>query len=1079
MITILAHSNNERGDVFARLVSDIFYSLGYEQLRFNIHQTGREVDVIGSHCTENRVLVAECKATEAPIGGRDLNTFSGVLEAEKIKNGGPIAGYFASVSGFTESAIQQEKDLGNRFTMLGPKEITSHLIRGRIVANEAYAASQASKFLEADAGMKFGNLSLLAHHTGWYWLATFTNAEGNDTSYSIVHADGFVLAKPRGEDLAISLTHLNGLEYAGPSGELTDNDSRKARKQYIEYLVKEYGYITLEGLPADQEVGSRSLRLENIFVPLSLERVTPEVLERAADDPESGAGKGIIRKVDEEDSLDAESEVEEEGFVADNNPHTKSRKKSARELAGRVLASNSRLAIVGSPGSGKTTLLKRLAVAYASPSRRKESKDELPQRDWFPVAIRCRHLGVNASSPILKGIEELADRAEMPELRDAFRECVSTELRAGRVLLLIDGLDEISSPSQRSAYVSQLRTFLGTYPSVSLVVTSREFGFRAVAGAVATVCTTYRVAELSNEDVKSITLAWHKEVVGSGIRVVANASELAEAILRTDRVRRLALNPLLLTTLLLVRRWLGELPRKRSVLYAKAIEVLLMTWNVEGHQPLDPDEALPQLAFAAFCMMQQNVQSVSIKELTGYFSEARRQMPELLGYSRLSVSEFVSRVEERSSLLSLSGHIIEDGQLRATYEFKHLTFQEYLAALAAAEGYYPDRRDGEELVDVLAPYLTKASWREVIPLSGVLGGRASAALIERIIDLIGPPIDWRILHRRNSSPSNRRESLVSLLAQCLTDEVPLARETLRKAINIILTRTRHPAYGKILSSRYGPEVYEVARTECEQLNEFCYSFGGAWAQAARERVVLPDRSAEEIVTEIISLIKSPDITQRIEGCLIAMELFFHFASTRRIREFDSNRSYGLTPTQIDQLRGRLRSLSTAIIKLQDRETDPRVIFAGFWALAWSTGSYKPTENQASRLLNKAWAVWQESPHSQLRRQCAWLIWRLPILPRERVELEVSSTTPEFLEAEISSGDWMSLDHYHAALTIGYYLRSPWSDARLIRMAQDENRPISENKLAWQKAYLNAFGKRGAAATQTNRSTSTKKNATRA
>ena len=289
----------------------------------------------------------------------------------------------------------------------------------------------------------------------------------------------------------------------------------------------------------------------------------------------------------------------------------------------------------------------------------------------------------------------------MPELGQAFRECVMRELRLGRVLLLVDGLDEIAAPADRSAFVSQLRTFLGTYPSASLIVTSREFGFRTVASAVASLCTLYRVAELSPNDVRTITLAWHREVVGPSATVRANAAALADSILQTDRVRRLAVNPLLLAPLLLVRRWLGELPRKRSVLYAKAIEVLLMTWNVEGHQPLDPDEALPQLAFAAFSMMQRNVQTVSIKELTGYFSEARRQMPELLGYSRISVSEFVSRVEDRSSLLSLSGHTLEDGQLRATYEFKHLTFQEYLAALAAAQGYYPNHEDGERLVDVL------------------------------------------------------------------------------------------------------------------------------------------------------------------------------------------------------------------------------------------------------------------------------------------------------------------------------------------------------------------------------------------
>src|SRR6185436_1782460 len=129
--------------------------------------------------------------------------------------------------------------------------------------------------------------------------------------------------------------------------------------------------------------------------------------------------------------------------------------------------------------------------------------------------------------------------------------------------------------------------------------------------AVATICEPYSVAELSPDGVRQLVRAWHREVVGERADVQRDAAELADAILESDRVMKLAVNPLLLTTLLLVKRWVGQLPRKRTVLYQKAVEVLLMTWNVEGHQPIEQDEALPQLAYAAFCMMEAGQTQVS------------------------------------------------------------------------------------------------------------------------------------------------------------------------------------------------------------------------------------------------------------------------------------------------------------------------------------------------------------------------------------------------------------------------------------------------------------------------------------
>src|ERR1017187_7167214 len=59
-----------------------------------------------------------------------------------------------------------------------------------------------------------------------------------------------------------------------------------------------------------------------------------------------------------------------------------------------------------------------------------------------------------------------------------FQESTHSALRAGQVLLLVDGLDEISDEGARHTFASHLRTFIAVFPQAALVVTSREAGFR-------------------------------------------------------------------------------------------------------------------------------------------------------------------------------------------------------------------------------------------------------------------------------------------------------------------------------------------------------------------------------------------------------------------------------------------------------------------------------------------------------------------------------------------------------------------------------------------------------------------------
>lgn len=666
-IRILEETTNSRGDLFNRLIEDLFLALGYENVRFNIHKPGREIDIEATHRTERRQVRAECKATKEPVGGSTINKFVGALDAERRldrNRNREIIGYFISLSGFTETALEQENETGQRIILLNADQIIQELIKGHILAPIEKVMEQAGRCAAATSGIEVETPpELLAHETGWIW-AVYYCSNKQRTHFTLIHADGEVLSRDHSELILQSELSTDGkfksLQFLAPSPESRPIQQliAEARTRYFQYLLDECGEIQLEGLPADQEVGIKRLNLENIFVPLYLESQT---------------------------SI------------------------SQREPVGNILATQHRLAILGPPGSGKSTLLKRLALAYAFPERRKLVDDHLPEHPWFPLFVRCRQFGNLATQPIREILFSTLRRIELPEdLANALRSFVDGILQNGQALLLIDGLDEISDPSFRASFISQLRTFLATYPVISIILTSREAGFRLISGPLNSICTKYRLADFEEEDIRRLSVAWHREVLGDRPAVNAEAERLVKNICESDRVRALAKNPLLLTTLLLVKRWVGELPHRRSVLYGKAIEVLLMTWNVEAHRPLEQDEAVPQLAFVAFSMMKKGVQQISLKRLKEILLLARQQMPELLAYTKDSVSMFISLVEFRSSILILSGNIIEDGTIYPLYEYRHLTFQEYLAAKAIVDGYYQDRQDGDTLLSVLMPYPSTA-----------------------------------------------------------------------------------------------------------------------------------------------------------------------------------------------------------------------------------------------------------------------------------------------------------------------------------------------------------------------------------
>jgi hypothetical protein len=997
-IRILEKENNKRGDLFGRLMGDLFLALGYDDIRLKIHKTGREVDVEAIHRTEKRRVVAECKATETETGGDDVNKFVGALDAEKRK-GMETIGYFISLSGFKETAIEQEKEAGGgRVVLLNGMQVIEELTKGRILVSPEKAMERSGRRAadQSDNLVPEDTCELLAHEMGWIWAIYFMQNRQR-THFALIHADGEALGSAPAQRIIEADKLVGGdlysIDYLSPQGETISEDLvKEAKEKYFTYLSKECGEITLGGLPADQEVGSRRLDLEHIFIPLYL---------RPSTEHEQ------IRSLEHSEKEEVSSKE--------------------RKSVGEVLSKCSRLAILADPGGGKTTLLKRLAIAYAFPERRGSVDDRLPDQKWLPLFIRCRQISNLAKSSISDILSLIPNWAEMNELVDPFSLLVSRALRDGEAMLLIDGLDEISDEGERVAFIKQLRIFLSIYPTVGIVVTSREAGFRIVGGALSAHCEHYKIADLDNSDIRRLTLAWHREVVGDQDKIRLEAEKLAKAICETERVRALARNPLLLTTLLLVKRWVGQLPSRRSVLYGKAIEVLLMTWNVEGYKPIDQDEAIPQLAFIAFAMMKEGVKRISSRRLAELLVSARKQMPDVLGYARISVSEFVKQVELRSSILIFSGHTVEQGTLYPVYEFRHLTFQEYLTARAIVDGYYPDRKDGDTIQSILEPHIEDSNWREIVPLAAVLAGRKAQPLIQYLVELCKKPEEP--YRRDKHRPADQ-------LAQCFLDEVQVAPDLLEKGLEWIARRLIGPSQSirELYNGKYGDVLLKVVQAAYISFTTDLPQLGSALGTITLEQIKWNNESKPEKIEKIMSLLESNNMIQQAAAALATMEIAFTYMPLGRAHR---------TKNTLDE-EGFLEKIGNAIVPLLYSEK-PQLQFAASWAFAWlGRGGFWSPENSLD-VLSRLLAIWKESTEPELYDKAGWAISDLPIVDRKlnpfpKPDQELIGIIERWgsKKEQVPHTGKKHATRFRkkASIIIGFYLGKPWTNDELAKLVQE-------------------------------------------
>lgn len=1021
-IRLLAGGNNDRGDLFTRLTRDLFFALGYDNLRLDVHKSGREIDLQGTHRFERRRVIGECKAHTEKMGGAELNKFFGALTRERLKSEPvQVAGYFVSLGGFTETGIEQEIESGaSGVILLDAGKTVRELERCRVVVGWAEAAERAGHCAQ-NAGIQdvvLEEVQLLGHERGYLWSILYSRGKGL-SHFALIHADGTPLAEAiAGEVVEADRRSggtLSSLVYLAPPVASSDRVKlgAEAAAAYRRWLGEECGFIHLDGLPADSDLSATRLKLERLFVPIKV-NIPPTPQE-----------EGEVKQGAERPPLSL----------------------------GEFLGLSSHIALLAMPGGGKSTLVKRLASAYAFPERRAEVADDLPDRQWLPLILRCRELRDRAHRPIVELLDDIPRHALMnPDECGVFREYAHAALRAGHALLLVDGLDEISDEGARQTFANHLRTFIAVFPQAALVVTSREAGFRLVAGVVASACDQATLAPLDEDDVLDLCERWHVEVVGDSENVRAEARDLGRAIWGNARIRVLTENPLLLTTLLVVKRWVRELPRNRAALYREAIRVLVRTWNVEGYAPLDEDETLAQLSYIACAMVEEGKQQIGQKALLRLLQNARRELEAELQFTKISPSEFIERIEYRSSLLMQTGHERSGGILEPVYEFRHLTFQEYLAARGYVEEQYSGRGFGRSLADVLQGHLLDERWLEVIPLAAVLAGRKAEDLMKRLI---------AACERRSRRPAGHRnergteDPLEILLQRCILDEVQATGPTLRAALRELACnhgnwRPQEGWVAAVLRGKFGAlfqevteQIYLAGGPRIEEYLETLERIA-VYLHFGEQRAELSDSAA----ASLLRALETGDRIQKIRGALVCMYVaYLHKIGTPRearhglkVHELTSGGGKG---DEQNALGSRYQLLSVRLWPMITSGDLPSALAAS-WALAWIAEDGLLESPPKPDQLFSLYRLWRQAQSKHEAHFSAWAFSAQPLLPRHAFTHEEWGDCDQFLLESLDDDDDGVSTYFGrvGALVVGWYRRGPWGDIELVEQISKllEQRP---------------------------------------
>ncbi len=333
--------------------------------------------------------------------------------------------------------------------------------------------------------------------------------------------------------------------------------------------------------------------------------------------------------------------------------------------------------IEGPAGSGKTTFLKHLTSLLIHSN----SKASIPA--YIPILLSLNEISrilfsepANSISLIRLATEHF--KAVCGEIPPRLADFLSKAVRRGKVIILLDALDEVPDDSQ--AIVKTWIENIGASTKCPMILTSRPYELMLGIQGLQ----SYSIEPFNPNQQNQFITNWFKS--SNHPKSQELAERMKTLLYHSDlNIPEIGGNPLFLTMMCIEYEVKNELSPTQGLLLNRFVRILLYEWdrekgivrqNHDNGEFTSPDVQLKILETIANYLFEHGIFSAREVELI------RAVSPLLLDLNcHTDASEMLEQIQAASGLLEL-------GDEPGTYQFCHSLFQDFFMARYLKEKYY-------------------------------------------------------------------------------------------------------------------------------------------------------------------------------------------------------------------------------------------------------------------------------------------------------------------------------------------------------------------------------------------------------
>jgi predicted NACHT family NTPase len=496
-------------------------------------------------------------------------------------------------------------------------------------------------------------------------------------------------------------------------------------EKYQEAIKESYSNLNLDSLDTSTYNYRDKLKVWDIFIEQNV-RQAHQVLPQVHELP-----KEHLRRLQESNQVEAELELEE--LERHKRVYLEQPIRSVVDIVNEK-QTYKYIVVLGDPGSGKSTLLKYLALNWA----RTPLNNSLSL--LIPVLIELRTYMRRREDKECHNFLEFHHKCS-GAIYHLNQHQLHEQLKAGKALVMFDGLDEVFDPGKREDVITDIHRFTNEYPNVQVIVTSRVIGYKPQRLRDAEFH-HFILQDLEPVQIQAFIYRWHELTFIDAADKERKRERLQRGIDTSKAITELAGNPLLLTMMAILNRN-QELPRDRTTLYEQSSRILLHQWDVERalteDKRLDPktidykdkQAMLRQIAY----LMQTGEKGLAgnlinendlVKVLTDYLKTIEFDKP------REAARVMINQLRTRNFMLCFLG--------ADYYAFVHRTFLEYFCAWEFVWQFKETQTlTIEELKnEVFGKHWQDETWHEVLLLiAGMIDTKFVGEIIEYLMNQYG------------------------------------------------------------------------------------------------------------------------------------------------------------------------------------------------------------------------------------------------------------------------------------------------------------------------------------------------------